>query len=357
MDWLFYNSDKGTFILSEWKRYSAQVSEVKDTGRPWILVGDKEVPNPIEQVARQLDAVRRVLRRSVAPRHFAMANQDAINVYQSVYCPQVNGKTQQERLRYGVVHATLEELAQTIERRATTAPLLVGQSERAHLAVDLANLFRCSVSSAVRRKLAPPASAPAQPTTHPTTQATLRIAAIHRELAALHLELAALAEAGPLIPPLAAPAAPGSDAATASATPPVKQLSVALSPASAVPVARATNEKANAPAPTAGKQAQSIHEHLRQHVVKHVPTSGAGPDHVRAAFLSALHDGRLRDSGIHVGQFGGFVGQRLDGNRNLASLALGSLVKWCLAQASAAGIAAVKDTTDPSIVRLGPLKT
>ncbi|WP_104116814.1 nuclease-related domain-containing protein [Arthrobacter sp. B1805] len=353
VDWLFYNSDKGTFILSEWKRYNGQVREVKDTGRPWVLVGGKEVPNPIEQVARQLDAVRRVLRQSVAPQHFATANQDSINVYQSVYCPQINEKTQHERLRYGVVHATLEELVRTVERRATTAPLLVGETERVHLAVALADVFRCSVSSAVRRKLAPPVSAPAQPMTHPTT----RIAAIHRELAALHLELAALAEAGPLVPSLPAPAAPGPDATSASATPPANQLPVAPAPAKAPPVLQATNEKANAPTATAGKQAPPVHEHLRRHVEKHVPPAGAEPDHIRAAFLSALQDGQLRKSGVHVGQFGGFVGQRLDGNRNLASLALGSLVKWCLAQASAAGVAAVKDTTDPSIVRLSPLKT
>ncbi len=92
--------------------------------------------------------------------------------------------------------------------------------------------------------------------------------------------------------------------------------------------------------------------HLQHHVVKHVPLSKAKAQHVRAAFLAALQDGQLRQSGVHVGLFGSLVGQRLKGGPALASLAPGSLRKWCLAQAAAAGLAASIDSIDPSIVRI-----
>ncbi|MDN4612356.1 hypothetical protein [Arthrobacter burdickii] len=351
VDWLFYNSINGTFILSEWKRFPAPVIQVTDTGEPWVLANGSLVPNPVEQVGKQLDAVRRALRLSICRKHFPSADQHSINLYPSVYSPQVNEATRRERLRYGVVHGSLDEVALMVERRAVTVPLIAaGGTAQVDLAEALAELFRCSISQTVRRKIAPPIPVV------PSPQG--RIAAIHRELAALHLELAALLDEGSVTavtlatlapelvprPPAAAPVAPSKPSTVEP---------IAAPKSSAVVLAAAPVTQKTAP-PVAGsvKKVPPGNGHLKRHVVKHVPSSAAGPDHVRAAFLAALQDGQLRKSGVHVGQFGALVGQRLEKDRNLASLALGSLGKWCLAQAAVAGIAAVKDAADPSIVRV-----
>ncbi|MHA7280490.1 hypothetical protein ACX80H_12125 [Arthrobacter sp. MDT2-2] len=351
VDWLFYNSINGTFILSEWKRFPAPVIQITDTGEPWVLANGSLVPNPVEQVGKQLDAVRRALRLSICKKHFPSADQHSINLYPSVYSPQVSEATRRERLRYGVVHGSLDKVALMVERRAVTAPLIAaGGTAQVDLAEALAELFRCSISQTVRRKIAPPVPVAPNP--------QVRIAAIHRELAALHLELAALVDPGPasaatpvtLAPELVAKL-PATAPVAASKPSTVAPLTAPESP----PVALAAAPVSQKTAPIVvglAKKTSPINGHLQHHVIKHVPSKAAGPDHVRAAFLAALQDGQLRKSGVHVGQFGSLVGQRLEGNRNLASLALGSLAKWCLAQATAAGIAAVKDTADPSIVRV-----
>ncbi|OUM41048.1 hypothetical protein [Arthrobacter sedimenti] len=351
VDWLFYNSVKGTFILSEWKRYPAPVSQVMDEGKPWVLRNGTEVPNPVEQARKQLDAVRWVVRFKVATEHFPFVGQQAINPYLSVYSPQVGPTTREERLRFGAVHGSLEELVETIERRYSPDPLVVPtEAGRMLLAEALADHFRCSISNAVRKKIAPPVPVAQNP--------QVRIAAIHRELAALHLELAALVDSWSALAATPVTLTPELVAkpSTAAPMPASKPSTVALiaapkSPAVALLTAPVP-QKAALPVSAPAKKTSPVNGHLQHHVIKHVPSKAAGPDHVRAAFLAALQDGQLRKSGVHVGQFGSLVGQRLEGNRNLASLALGSLVKWCLAQAAAAGIAAAKDAADPSIVRL-----
>ncbi|MFJ6001737.1 hypothetical protein [Arthrobacter sp. NPDC092385] len=342
VDWLFYNAIKGTFILSEWKGFPAAVAWVKDAGEAWTLGNRSVVPNPLEQVGKQLDAVRRALRLGICDNHFPSADQHSINVYPSVYSPQISEATRRERLRYGVVHGSLEDVALMVERRAVTVPLMAaGGTAQIALAEALAELFRCSVSHTVRKKIAPPAPVALSP--------QVRIAAIHRELSALHLELAALIDQG--LPSAAAPV-------TQALEPSVRLTVVApvaaigKPPAVAPAAAPAVNRTAALPLAQSAKMTQSNNGHLQRHVTQHVPLSSAGPEHVRAAFLAALQDGQLRTSGVHVGQFGALVGQRLKGDRTLASLSLGSLGKWCLAQATAAGIAAVKDGADPSVVRV-----
>ena len=80
VDWLFYNSAKDTFIISEWKRFPSTVARVTDVCEPWTLAKGVTAPNPLEQAARQLDAVRRALRLSICRQHFPLADQQAINV-------------------------------------------------------------------------------------------------------------------------------------------------------------------------------------------------------------------------------------------------------------------------------------
>lgn len=366
VDWLFYNSIKGTFLLSEWKRFPAQVRQVRDSGEKWALTDGTHVANPIEQVARQLDAVRRVLRTSVCGPHFPAADQQAVNVYQSVYCPQVDEATRHERLRYGIVHASLEELARTVERRAITAPLIVdGGAAQVALAEALAELFRCSVGSAVRRKLDPPV--PVEPAPSPEPTRSVRIAAIHRELAALHLELASLLDApGPVATP---PLAPGSASAPApardpqvSVAPSVPQVSVApptpvalkpvtkLMPLPSVTTPRAPSTQ---PSPTTDRARTRLEHHVAQHLPTPRKASPATVDVVRRAFLSALQDDQLHHSGVHVGHFGALVKARLTIDTTPSKMVGGSsLGAWCRAQAAAAGLDTVKDASDPSVLRL-----
>ncbi len=341
VDWLFFNSVKGTFILNEWKRYPAAVALVRDTGEPWILTNGSEVSNPVEQVSRQLEAVRRALQLKMAPLHFPTRDPYEVNPYPSVYSPQVGPATRKERLRYCAVHGSLEGIAETVEERWSPTPHVPAEGTGTlQLAETLAEVFRCSISSTVRRKLAPP------PPERPDPAA--RIAAIHREMAALHCELASLLESpGFQATPVAAMPA---------AVPPSPRAAKALAPA---PPSARVPAPAPAPIPASPSStrirsvtAPAKKGHLQHHVAKHVPLSKATAQHIRVAFLAALQDGQLRHSGVHIGLFGSLVGQRLKGDSSLADLAPGSLRKWCLAQAAAAGIAASIDTLDPSIVRI-----
>lgn len=354
VDWLFYNAINGTFILSEWKGFPAAVGWVRDAGEAWTLQNRSVVPNPLEQVGKQLDAVRCVLRQSICKDHFPSVDPHSINLYPSVYSPQINSATRREQLRYGKVHGSLEEVALMVERRAVTAPLIAASgTAQADLADALAELLRCSISLTVRRKIAPPAPV-AQTAQNPQS----RIAAIHRELAALHLELAALVDQGSAAAGIPVAQVPelvvGPPAAVPVAPPTLPMVAPVATPKRPVtaPAAAPVIQKAAPPVAAPAKKTSPASGHLRRHVIKHVPSSAAGPDHVRAAFLAALQDGQLRKSGVHVGQFGALVGQRLEKDRSLASLALGSLAKWCLAQATTAGIPAVNDAADPSIIRV-----
>ncbi|WP_394249543.1 hypothetical protein [Arthrobacter pityocampae] len=338
VDWLFYNSLRGTFVLSEWKRYPAAVLQVMDEGKPWTLASGMTVPNPVEQVGRQLQAVRRVLRQHVCREFFPSVDQHSLNLYPSVYSPQIDTATRQERLRYGAVHGTLEQMALLVERRAVTAPLLVsGASARLELAGTLAELFRCSIGAAVRRKLDPP------PVVRPDP--AVRMATIHRELAALHLELASLIDA----PPVAVPAPPAPPASIAAATHVPAPLATRTSDAQPQPLAGVA--KSSPPTVTTKAARASVAGHLKGHVTRLVPTSGPTSEQLRDAFLAALQDKQLKRSGVHVGLFGSFVGQHLTGEAKLADLAPGGLSKWCHAQAEAAGICIVRDPIDPSVVR------
>ncbi|MBG6224311.1 hypothetical protein IWX63_000866 [Arthrobacter sp. CAN_A2] len=346
VDWLFYNSLRGTFVLSEWKRYPALVLQVMDEGKPWILANGAAVPNPVEQVGRQLQAVRRVLRQDICRKYFPSVDQHSLNLYPSVYSPQIDEATRRERLRYGAVHGSLEEVALMVERRAVTAPLLVsGVSARLELAETLTDLFRCSIGSAVRRKLDPPP--PVQP------DPGVRMAAIHRELAALHLELASLLDAPAQVAaltPITVPAPVAAPAPVRASAPP-RISPVLRSDALRQSPAKAPTSPSPAPAPVTKPSKTPAAGHLKRHVTRLVPASKPTSEHLRDAFLAALQDGQLRSSGVHIGLFGSLVGQHLTGGVNLSDLAPGGLSKWCHAQAEAAGVPIVRDPKDPSIVR------
>ncbi|MHA7282011.1 nuclease-related domain-containing protein [Arthrobacter sp. TMS2-4] len=346
VDWLFYNSLRGTFVLSEWKRFPARVLQVMDEGKPWTLTSGMTVPNPVEQVGRQLQAVRRVLRQDICRQFFPSVDQHSLNLYPSVYSPQIDESTRRERLRYGAVHGSLEEVAHLVERRAVTAPLLVsGASARLELAETLTDLFRCSIGTAVRRKLDPPAPVPPDP--------AVRMAAIHRELAALHVEMASLLETPvpvalptPIMTPAPVPV-PAPIAASTQVSAPLPSRNSETPPQSP---AKATRPSPPVAVTKAAKA--SAAGHLKGHVTRIVPASRPTSEHLRNAFLAALQDSQLKRSGVHIGLFGSFVGQHLTGEVKLADLAPGGLGKWCQAQAQAAGVPIIRDPHDPSIIKL-----
>lgn len=336
VDWLFYNSTSGTFMVSEWKHFPSPVGQAMDEGKPWVLTDGSTAANPVEQVSRQAKAVRKALRCSIREQHFPTIDPLGVNPYQGVYSPQVVEGTYIERLRYGRVHKTLDELAQTVESMTGPAPLVAPTpQDRLRLAESLADLFRCSVSNGVRRKIAPLNQVP-------DTAPDARITAIHRELAALHLELASLLETTSPIQV----AAPRTAAVPASPPQPKQRTPAPKTGTRSQPTAVAPKPpaKSTTKVPTTG--------HLKRHVTRLVPTSEPSSDDLRDAFLAALQDGQLRSSGVHIGVFGSLVGQHLKGKVKLADLVPGGLSKWCLAQAGTAGITVEPDAADPSILRL-----
>lgn len=336
VDWLFYNSVRGTFLVSEWKGYPSPVANVLDEGKPWVLADGSSVANPVEQVSRQAKAVRKALRCFIRERFFPGVDPLSVNPYQSVYSSQIGPETQMERLRYGRAHRTLDDLAVTIERITGPAPLLAASvEERLQLAEALCELFRCTVSSAVRRTLAPPPPSPAS--------TARRVAAIHRELAALHLELATLLDAS--TDTQADPRAHAGRATTA----PSHQTTLAPPPSAQsgpldVPL------KVLPQGPPKGPHAL-VTPIIRAHIERLVPASSASREDVRNALLASLRDERLRSSGLHVGLFGSLVGKHLAGGTAVKTLVPGGLRAWCTAQADGAGVRVEPDTADPSILR------
>ncbi|MBG6217048.1 hypothetical protein IWX75_001502 [Arthrobacter sp. CAN_A6] len=341
VDWLFYNAAKGTFILCEWKRYPSPVAQVADTGAPWILKNGASVPNPLEQVARQLEAVRRVLRGSVRDTFFPDVGLLALNPFQCVYSPQVDATTLHERLRFGKVFGTLDDLALTVATRPCPAPLVVPDDARLPLAEMLADLFRCTVSQGVRRKLGGVA---------PLTEvnADQRMRDIHLEIAALHTELAGL---------LHAPARR-------------RGLPVLVLPIPAEPVAKRATEVKKASAVGAGMPKTAVkqgtqatearvttHQRMKQHVERFLPVpdpkQGTKVGALKSAWLAALTDAELHQGeGVSAALFGSLVRPHFGGGNSFKKLLGTSLPAWCLAQAHEAGLKASMHPRIPGQIRL-----
>lgn len=114
IDWFFYNVRHGTLMVSEWKGFPQRVVSATDTGARWQLEGGLMVANPIEQVSKQLDAVRLALRNGILPQHFPDFDPRQLLLMQSVYSPQVDERTEIERIRWGKVYGSLPDLAAVI---------------------------------------------------------------------------------------------------------------------------------------------------------------------------------------------------------------------------------------------------
>lgn len=186
VDWFFYNVRQGTLMVSEWKGFPQRVVSATDTGTRWRLEGGLMVANPVEQVSRQLDAVRAVLRNSILPQHFPAFDPLQLRLMQSVYSPQVDEETAIERIRWGRVYGSLPDLAAVRSNSTNPAPLVLPYGGgRLGLAAALCALFRTSFPADVKAKL--------QGTVESgNLDVAQRISAIHRHIAALHEELADL---------------------------------------------------------------------------------------------------------------------------------------------------------------------
>lgn len=144
------------------------------------------VANPVEQVSRQLDAVRAALRISILPEHFPAFDPVQLRLMQSVYSPQVDGRTAIERIRWGRVYGSLPDLAAVLSTSTSPAPLVLPDGgTRLGLAAALCALFRTSLPADVKAKLQGSKDSEKMGRAR-------RISAIHRQIAALHEELADL---------------------------------------------------------------------------------------------------------------------------------------------------------------------
>ena len=190
IDWLFYNTKLGTLMVSEWKRYPKPVAQARDTGAKWVLEDGSEERNPVEQVSAQQDALRWALRDKIVGTFFPELRAHDLKVAQCVYCPQVLPTTVKDRLRFGRVYGTLEEMCHAVVTVNSPDPLLFSEmSAVKDLAKALGELLRCEVPTTLGEATAylhnPKESA------HFWQRASLinsQIASLHEQLAQLMLE-------------------------------------------------------------------------------------------------------------------------------------------------------------------------
>jgi len=304
VDWFFYNVRTGTIMISEWKGFPRRVVSAADTGSPWLLEGGLSVPNPVEQVSRQLDSVRAVLRAAILPKYFPDFDALQLLLMTSVYSPQVDDHTTIERIRWGKVYGTLPGLAAVIANTGNRVPLqLPDAGARPGLAAELCALFRTEFPSGVKARLRASTKAAAN-------DAVQRISEIHRQIAALHAELAELVVAA------ARQAQPQSQPAPPSTARPVAATMPAVS------------------------DYQRMHGHLAK---SFKGVNGNREDAAKAlgkAWKLVLGDPLLHGKdGISVSLFGA-AGAPLvkEHHRSIANVLGMQLREWCVLQAKAAGM-------------------
>lgn len=220
LDWLFYNTRLGTVLVSEWKKYPQPVSQVRDEGAPWLLVDGSEQDNPVEQVSAQHEVLRWALREKIFGTFFPGIDAHKARIHQCVYSPDLTPETKKEKLRFGKVFGTLEDMCTAVMTTNSPEPLLVGEmSALVKLAEALGQLFRCKM---------PPSLADSIIWQHnPRESAHFweRASQIHEQISALHGQLAQLIreEYVPRLnsPPAAAGAVASDDAASVPKEQPV----------------------------------------------------------------------------------------------------------------------------------------
>lgn len=344
IDWFFYNARTGCLMVSEWKRFPSPVSFAADTGKPWLLADGTAVDNPIEQVSRQLDAVRLVIRRSVLPHHFKDFSEQELRLAQCVYSPQADAATVVERLRFGKVYGTLGDLAAVIQTLSSPSPLLLSDDDGARLALarTFCSLFRCSMSAGVEAAL----RAERKDAKKPCGDAARRISEIHREIARLHLELADLT-------------APGVQTVAVKTTPVAPP--VALKTAAAQP-SRVKAQGGSAPVAVAAPKAAATKKKQQKRMMAHLSSAfqdvNGSADAARSAlgqaWIAVLRDPVLRGAnGVSLAEFGSAATPLVKTkHESLQKLVGMQLAKWCLLQAEQSGLKAQAAPGNPSNIRL-----
>lgn len=342
VDWLFYNARLGTIMISEWKGFPSRVRAAPDTGKPWLLDNGLNVPNPIEQVARQLDVVRAALRLDVLPQYFPTANQHEVSITQSVYSPQVDKNTAIERIRWGKVYGSLTSLAGTIKSYVSATPLtLSDDGARLALATALCDLFRTEFPDDVKAKLQVPSKAG-------NTDVAHRISAIHRQIAALHEELADLM----LI------AAAGAAHTTPARPPAQAPKAAAKSPELATPVQPLATETPTKSTSSASTKTVTEAQRMQAHLTRTFKgVNGSKDDAAKAlekAWRAVLNDPLLHgDIGISVTAFGSAGTPLVKQHHGTLQKVLGmQLKKWCVLQAKAVGMKPRDVPGKPSNIRV-----
>ena len=325
LDWFFYNVRHGTLMVSEWKGFPQRVVSATDTGARWQLEGGLMVANPIEQVSKQLDAVRLALRNGILPQHFPDFDPRQLLLMQSVYSPQVDERTEIERIRWGKVYGSLPDLAAVISTSTSREPLyLPGDDARLRVAKGLCDLFRTSFPADVKAKLGAPKNKAG-------INAVQRISEIHRQIAALHVELADLLLAG-----------------ARGDTPHAEPKPQAKPPALAAAVA-----KAKKPAPALTEQ-QRMQAHLSRSFQGVNGRVEAAAKALEKAWAAVLADPLLHgETGISVASFGSAGSPLVKEKHGSLSKVLGmQLRKWCVLQAEAAGMKPRDVAGKPSNIRV-----
>jgi hypothetical protein len=325
IDWFFYNVRHGTLMVSEWKGFPHRVVSATDTGTRWQLEGGQLVANPIEQVSKQLDAVRLALRNRILPQYFPDFDPRQLLLMQSVYSPQVDERTEIERIRWGKVYGSLPDLAAVISTSTSPAPLhLPGDDARLAVAKALCALFRTSFPADVKARLGVPKH-------DAGIDVVQRISEIHRQIAALHVELADLLLTGA-----------GGD--TPHAEP---------KPQPAPPAPAAAVVKATKPAPAMTEQ-----QRMQAHVVRSFQGVNGSVDAaakaLEKAWAAVLADPLLHGAtGISVTSFGSAGSPLVKEKHGSLSKVLGmQLRKWCVLQAEAAGLKPRDVPGKPSNIRV-----
>lgn len=320
IDWFFYNFRHGTVMVSEWKTFPQRVISATDTGKGWLLEGGLVVANPIEQVSRQLDAVRAALRGEILAQHFPAFDSQQLQLMQSVYSPQVDERTVIERIRWGKVYGNLAALAAVVSNSSSRAPLLLPNADaRLGLAKALCALFRTSLPADVKAKL----RASKQ---EAGTDVARRISEIHRQIAALHGELADLM--------LVAAACAGPAEAGTQPQPP------ATKPAATKALALT--------------EQQRMHAHLSRSFKGVNGSADAAAKALEQAWVSVLNDPLLHGTqGISVGLFGSVGSPLVKQHHGSLAKVLGmQLRKWCFLQAEAVGMKPRDVAGKPSNLRV-----
>jgi hypothetical protein len=330
VDWFFYNARHGTLMVSEWKGFPQRVVAAADTGARWELEGGLMVANPVEQVSRQLDAVRAALRIAILPEHFPGFDPVQLRLMQSVYSPQVDERTAIERIRWGRVYGSLPDLAAVLSAATSPAPLILPDGgTRLGLAAALCALFRTKLPADVKAKLQGSKQSE-------NASRAQRISAIHRQIAALHEELADLMLAGAPLDDHSArhPAAP------------------TLAPAPA-PAKAATPPAATAQAPGLTEQ-QRMQAHLDRTFKGVNGSKDAAAKALERAWRSVLNDPHLHgDTGISVSMFGAVGAPLVKQHHGSLPKVLGmQLRKWCVLQARAVGMNPLDVPGQPSNIRV-----